>query len=76
VIDHSDSQRDAIHAAIQHNRPAERGPALLVGWALVCEWLEPDGEKVLSRMHSSSLPHWGAQGLHHEALYGDWSTDE
>jgi hypothetical protein len=70
-MDGSDPARDAIHAAIQQHAP-KGSEAVLTGWALVAEWMDHDGERWLSRAHSSSLPKWAANGMYHEAIYGDW----
>lgn len=73
-MDGSDPQRDAIHAALQESGPVHRDDraAILIGWVVVTEWIDETGGRWLSKCHSSSLPHWLAAGLHHEALYGDW----
>ena len=49
--------RDFIHEAIQAHAP--RGEdAVLTGWALVCEWMDHDGERWLS---SRDLVAWLTQ---------------
>jgi hypothetical protein len=72
VSDDSDPSRDAIHACLQQQGVASRPGALLTGWAVVTQWVDPDGETWLARGHSATIPYWGAKGLWHEALYGDW----
>jgi hypothetical protein len=63
--------RDAIHQAIQDNAP--RGEdAILTGWALVCEWIDHDGERWLSKAHAASTAQWAANGMWHEAIFGAW----
>jgi hypothetical protein len=66
--------RDAIHEAIQEHAPAGQD-ALLTGWALVAEWIDPEGERWLSKAHASSTTSWGAKGMYHEALNGDWPAE-
>lgn len=76
VSDVSDPQRDAIQETLQTlGRPGGDGSALLVGWALVTEWMDERGERWLTKAHSASVTHWAANGMHHEALYGDWPGD-
>lgn len=76
--DDSDDHRDAIHATIQERGPSAAfdGAAVLVGWALVCEWMDESGDRWLSKCHSSSIAYWTAGGMHHEALHGQWPDDE
>lgn len=75
-MDRSDERRDAITAALQEIGPADMGEksAVLVGWVLVCDWMDEDGERWLSKGHSASIPAWVAAGLHHEALNGTWPS--
>jgi hypothetical protein len=71
--DDSDPRRDAIHEKLQELGPHQlEKAAVLTGFVLVCEWMDEDGERWLSKCHSSSLTNWTASGLHHEALYGNW----
>lgn len=70
-MDDSDPARDAIHQAIQQHAP--RGEdAILTGWVFVAEWVDHDGERWLSKAHAASTTAWGANGMLHEAIYGDW----
>jgi hypothetical protein len=75
VRDDSDERRDAIHALLQEQGPAgvERN-AVLVGWAIVSDWMDDEGERWLTKAHSANIAAWHATGLHHEALYGDWPS--
>jgi len=72
--DPSDPKRDAIHAALQENGTVSTDDraAILVNWVVVTEWMDENGGRWLAKCHSASMPHWHAQGLHHEALYGNW----
>lgn len=77
MIDDSDERRDAIDAFLRAQRPTDIDrPAVLTGWVLVMEWMADDGECWLTRGHAASLTSWHADGLHHEALYGDWPDDD
>jgi hypothetical protein len=74
--DKSDTRRDRIHELIQEMGPAEHDrKAVLVGWTIVCDWMDEDGERWLSKAHSASIPQWHADGMRHEALYGDWPRE-
>lgn len=74
MIDNSDAQRDAIHAALQETGPlnTEDKSAVLSGWVVVTEWMDEDGDRWLAKAHAASLTNWTAAGFHHEALYGEW----
>lgn len=74
-MDNSDERRDEIHTLIQKQGPAgvDRN-AVLVGWAIITDWMDDEGERWLTKAHSASIPVWSANGLHHEALYGDWPS--
>lgn len=77
MTDESDPRRDSIHERIQELGPPDMEKhAVLVGWVIVCDWMDEDGERWLSKGHSSSIPTWTAEGMHHEALYGDWPSGE
>lgn len=55
--------------------PDEEG-SVLTGWVVVQEWMNPAGEKFLTRAWDHALPLWSAKGMMHEVLYGDWPADE
>lgn len=82
MADLSDPRRDYTHDALQYAMTIRTGVddppdgALVTGWVVVAELMASDGERWLSRANSSSLPVWSAKGLHHEALYGDWTDEE
>lgn len=74
-----------IAAAIQRVMPtfktAEEDPKVeygsaLIKYALVVDWLTPEGERILSRMGGNldgdSATGWDMAGLLHEALNGEW----
>lgn len=76
--DVSDPKRDGIHEAIQAAGPEfdDGSRAVLTGWALVSEWMDENGERWLSKAHAAGTAQWGANGMHHEAIYGDWPDRE
>lgn len=79
MSDDSDPRRNALHSFLQEQGPAIDNPekhAVLVGWAIVLDWMDEDGDRWLSKAHSASLPSWLASGLHHEALFGTWPDAE
>ena len=77
MSDDSDPFRDAVHNAIQSGSElAKRDGAVLTGWCLVAEWMAPDGERCLTKGFASNVVHWHANGMYHEALYGNWPTDD
>lgn len=76
-MDNSDPRRDAIHTTLQELGPADMDKqAVLVGWAIVLDWMDEDGERWLSKAHSATIPAWSANGLYHEALYGPFPDRE
>lgn len=76
-MDLSDERRDRLHRFLQEDGPADPAAkgALLAGWVIVTAWIDPNGERWLTKAHAAELPSWAANGLHHEALYGDWDTE-
>jgi hypothetical protein len=80
MADLSDERRDKIHALLQElgvpiDDDDQAAGALLTGWALVMSWADTRGEVWLTKAHAATLAHWAANGMHHEALYGDWPTE-
>lgn len=68
--------QDAVHDALQkHMQPA--GQAILTGWAVVSEWVDPSGERWLSKGCAPGTTGWAARGMLHDALYrDDWDEDD
>jgi hypothetical protein len=51
-------------------------PALtLGGWVLMAEWIEPDGQRLLTRLVSDKSSAWQVKGFLHEGLYTDWPPE-
>ncbi len=73
MADESDATRDKLHEAIQEAGPEITRPgSLLTGWVLICEWMDDEGERWLSKGHCASTAPWQAEGMLHRGLYGDW----
>jgi hypothetical protein len=47
----------------------------LVGYVVMAEWQEPDGQRVLTRLVGDHAPAWVAKGYLHEGLYASWPLD-
>lgn len=73
--DQSDPVRDAIHDAIQEHMPMGR-EAVLTGWVIVAEWMDHDGERWLTKGSAAATTGWAGNGMHHEALHGEWPDEE
>lgn len=78
--DDSDARRDALHDFFQQQGPpppddggeSVAREAVLTGWVVLLEWMDPEGERWLSRGWAASKAKWEAAGMAHEMLYGDW----
>lgn len=84
MADESDDRREAITDLLQQQGPPKNddvdidapnpeGSAICTGWVLVAEWMDETGERWISKGHAPSKAKWEADGMLHEALYGDWS---
>lgn len=81
--DDSDPRRDALNDFLQQQGPPRDGggeeidgATVLTGWVVVLEWMDEQGTRWLSRGWAASKANWEADGMLHEALYGDWPKDE
>ena len=58
---------------------AEMDDAVLVSYALVCEWVDTDGKRWLTRVDADAsgnrLSAWTRQGLLFNALHTPWNDD-
>jgi hypothetical protein len=43
---------------------------------IVAEWIDHDGERWLTKGHAASTAPWAANGMHHEALHGQWPAPD
>lgn len=71
----------ALQAAQQDESSGFDGrAAVLVGWAMVAEWVDEDGDRWLTKHNAdpSGLPLtvWQERGYLHEALFGVWPTGD
>lgn len=61
--------REQIEAVIGANPPDGVPGALLNGWVVIAEWVDPDdGQMWLTRMVDSKAPSWRTKGLLFEVL--------
>jgi len=69
----ADEQTAKVDQAVQE---LALGPMTL-GWVLVAETIDEDGNRVLHRLWASSLPAWTIQGYLFSALNDEssWSDD-
>jgi hypothetical protein len=74
-----DDQPSVIRDAIAASADGECAQALLLGFVVVAEWMDPDGGRWLSRESGSGsgddLPKWICRGYLNEAL-NFWPEDE
>ena len=78
MADEGDLMREKTREFFQLLGPADPDEvgSVLTGWVVVQEWMNPAGEKFLTRGWDPVLTLWSAKGMMHEVLYGDWPTDE
>lgn len=74
------AEQEAIHQAIQRAMPEETPGAVLTGWTVVAEWMDPkDARKWLSRMDGpeGAMTNWKRKGMLLEAAESGiaWSND-
>jgi hypothetical protein len=75
--------RKRIHAAVQESNdsdPSIEG-AILIGYVMVAEWMDPEGERWLSTISGiqggdDSPPPWQVEGYLHNVLYHGDSFEE
>ena len=85
VVKSIEKQRQTMYEAISENGPIVREDdeaqsdletSVCTGWILITEWMDSRGMRWLSRVSGDAagenLIHWTANGLLHEALYGEW----
>ena len=78
MTDEGDPQREKTREFFQALGPSdpEEVGSVLAGWVVCLEWMNPAGEKFLTRGWDPSCTVWSAKGMMHEVLYGDWPADE
>lgn len=62
--DEIDESRDRLHLAVQNESEwlSERDGSLLVGWILVSEWMDSDGDRWLSEAADEHSTMWNRMG--------------
>lgn len=81
MVDDSGPRREALNEFLQEQGPPTdddehpQGAAVLVGWVVVTDWMDETGERWITRGFSASKVKWDADGMLHEALYGNWVRD-
>lgn len=70
-----------IESAIKAYDKAEGGEnALLMGWVVVAEWVDEDGDPNLTAFARERMPYWRINALleagHAEIIYDDWDWDD
>jgi hypothetical protein len=63
-------EQEGIDRSIGAFPPKE--DVLLVGWVVMAEWMEPDGQRFISRMLGDGSTPWQAKGYLYEGLNGAW----
>lgn len=78
----SDTPRSRVWEAVQDSTDADEEihGAILMGYVLVAEWMDEEGQRWLSLLHASNggdsdAPDRQRQGYLHNALY-EWPTEE
>lgn len=66
-------EQELLRSALQSIAP--RPGLRLVGFGLIAEWEEPDGERLLTRLIGAGGNPWQAKGYFHDALNGGWPPD-
>lgn len=58
-------KKEEIHELLQSTREDIEGleGAVLIKWAMVLDWVSPDGKRFVTRSASEGTPHWDRDGL-------------
>ena len=63
---HPDCEHDC-DGAVDNNAAPRQGT--LVGWAMVCDWVNPEtGERFLTTNGAAGMPWWQVDGLMHASV--------
>jgi hypothetical protein len=46
-----------------YDRESEGGNALLIGWVVVAEWIDENGDPAISAFAREGMPYWRIDGL-------------
>jgi hypothetical protein len=63
-------EQEGIDRTIGEFPPKE--DVLLVGWVVMAEWMEPGGDRFISRLLADGSTPWQAKGYLYEGLNGVW----
>jgi hypothetical protein len=66
-------EQDVIGAALESIAPS--ADLRLVGFGLMAEWQEPNGERLLTRLIGDGGNPWQVKGYFHDGLTGDWPAN-
>lgn len=68
---------EAIRDILNNDRPnAAREGSLVVGWVVVADWVDPDGQRWLSYTKSEGVTEWQAKGMANEVVAGGFDSEE
>jgi hypothetical protein len=63
-------EQEGLDRVISAFRPKD--DVMLVGWVVMAEWMEPSGDRFISRMLCEGSTPWQAKGYMFEGLNGKW----
>jgi hypothetical protein len=63
-------EQERIRLAVETIPPKDG--VVLVGWGLMAEWEEPNGERMLTRLMGDGGNPWQIKGYFHDGLNGRW----
>jgi hypothetical protein len=66
-------EQDVIGAALESIAP--NPDVRLVGFGLMAEWQQPDGQRLLTRLLGDGGNPWQVKGYFHDGLNGGWPAD-
>lgn len=72
-----DTEKELEAAIVNHDAEYNGGNALLVGWVLVSEWIDKDGNPNLVSYAKEGSPFWRIEGLLQTGNLGfNYATEE
>ena len=74
-----DAEKTVENAIRAYDQSFGSGNALLIGWVIVAEWIDPNGEPNLSAFAREGMPYWRINALldsaPYEIVYADDDED-
>jgi hypothetical protein len=67
-----DTEKALSNAITRHDKENDGGNSILVGWVVVAEWIDVDGDPNLTSYANTGMPFWRVDGLlsnGHEAMH-------